>query len=64
MGLFRPSREQRGPDPYLLWKVALFTVGGAVALFGIFTGRDAAVLAAIVVLALGLVLRVVSSRRS
>ncbi len=57
MGLFRPSRTRRGPDPYYDWKVALFTAGAAVGLTGIFTNHDALVLLAMPILVLGVILR-------
>ncbi len=57
MGLFRPSRERRGPDPYYHWKVGLFSVGAAFGLGGIFTEHDWMILVAIPVLAVGVGLR-------
>ena len=57
MGLFRPSRERRGPDPYQHWKTLLFAIGAALGLAGIFTERDWLILVAIAVLAVGVALR-------
>ncbi len=57
MGLFRPSRTRRGPDPYYDWKVVLFTAGAAVGLTGIFTNHDNLVLLAMPILAAGVILR-------
>ncbi len=57
MGLFRPSREHYGPDPYYHWKAILFAIGAALGLGGIFTDHDWLVLAAIPVLAVGVALR-------
>ena len=57
MGLFRPTRARRGPDPYYDWKVGAFTLGAALGLAGIFTNRDSLVLVAVPILALGIALR-------
>ena len=34
MGILGPSRERRGPDPYLDLKILLFLVGAALAVGG------------------------------
>ncbi|MGH7476620.1 MAG: hypothetical protein ACRELD_10050 [Longimicrobiales bacterium] len=57
MGLFRPSRETRGPDPYLDWKIGAFMLGAALGVAGMITNRRALIVAAIVVLFLGFLLR-------
>ncbi len=57
MGLFRPSRARRGPDPYYHWKVIVFSIGAAFGLGGIFTEHDWMILVAIPVLAVGVALR-------
>ncbi len=57
MGLFRPSRERRGPDPYYHWKVALFTLGAAFGLAAIVTEHDWLILVAVPILAVGVGLR-------
>ncbi len=57
MGLFRPARTRRGPDPYYDWKVGAFAVGAAFGLAGIFTNRDVLVLVAVPILAVGVALR-------
>lgn len=62
MGLFRPSRERRGPDRFVWWKVASFAVGAALGLAGIFMHVDGLVLAAVVVLAVGVGLRLLAGR--
>ncbi|HEY8483915.1 MAG TPA: hypothetical protein VIL13_04830 [Longimicrobiales bacterium] len=62
MSPFRPSRARRGPDPYLRWKIALFSAGAALALAGIATENDRLILAAIGVLAVGILLRVLPRR--
>ena len=40
MGFLGPSREQRGPDPFLDLKIGLFGLGALLALAGIGTGRS------------------------
>ena len=57
MGLFRPSRARRGPDPFYRWKVAIFTVGAAVAFVGMFGHHDQLVLVAVPILAVGVAVR-------
>lgn len=57
MGLFRPSREKRGPDPYLDWKIGLFMVGGAAGVTGMALEKSWLVGVAIGLLAIGFVLR-------
>ncbi len=63
MGLFRPSRERYGPEPYYHWKVIVFTIGAGMGLFGMISNRDWLVLAAIPVLAVGVALRWFGRRR-
>ena len=57
MGLFRPSRAQRGPDPYYHWKAILFSVGAALGLGAMVTGRDWLILVAVPILVAGMGLR-------
>ncbi len=57
MGLFRPSRARRGPDPYYHWKVIVFSIGAAFGLGGIFTEHDWMILVAVPILAVGVALR-------
>ncbi len=57
MGLFRPSRESYGPDPYYQWKTILFAIGAALGLGAIFTEHDWLILVAVPVLAVGVALR-------
>jgi hypothetical protein len=57
MGWFRPSRERRGPDPYLHWKMLCFALGAAVALAGMITGIDWLILVAVAILVVGIGLR-------
>lgn len=64
VGLFRPSRERYGPDPYYHWKVILFSIGAGMGLFGMISNRDWLVLAAIPVLVVGVVLRWLGRKRS
>jgi uncharacterized membrane protein YjjP (DUF1212 family) len=62
MGLFRTSREHRGPDPYQRWKLVIFALGAAFGLAGIGTGRDWMILSAIGILAVGVLLRFLRKR--
>jgi uncharacterized membrane protein YedE/YeeE len=57
MKIFRPSRESRGPDPYLELKIVLFTLGAALGIVGIISGRELLVGIGILVLAIGVLLR-------
>jgi len=57
VGLFRPSRERRGPDPYYHWKAILFSIGAAFGLGAMITGRDWLILIAVPVLTVGVALR-------
>lgn len=57
MGLFRPSRERRGPDRWLDLKLLLFSLGAAVGLTGMLLGRDWVIFTAIGILALGVLVR-------
>jgi len=63
MGLFRPSREARGPDPYLHLKMALLVAGAAVGLFGMAREDTTIVYIGIAVLAAGVLLRFLPGRR-
>jgi hypothetical protein len=63
MGLFRPDRTRREqPDRLLELKMLIFAVGAAVALAGIAYERRELILAAIIILAVGVLLRFVPSR--
>jgi hypothetical protein len=57
MGLFRPSREHRGPDPYLDWKIGLFLAGAAMGIAGMALDRAWIIACAIALLAIGALLR-------
>ncbi len=57
----RRRREQ--PDPFLDWKVRIFFAGAAVLMAGIFLQLDVLALVAIIVLAAGLLLALVSAIR-
>ncbi len=57
MGLFRPSREHRGPDPYYHWKAIFFSVGAAFGLGAMVTGRDWLIWLAVPILTVGVALR-------
>jgi hypothetical protein len=39
MGLLGPSRQKRGPDPYIEAKIFLFLAGAVLAAAGMITGR-------------------------
>jgi hypothetical protein len=56
-------RRREGPDPYVDWKMRLFVVGAVLLLAGIFLEQRPLVGAAVVVLAAGLVLRLLEARR-
>jgi hypothetical protein len=57
MSWFRPSREKRGPDPYLAAKVAIFCVGVAVAFLGMRLNKSWVISVAIGILLVGVILR-------
>lgn len=57
MKIFRPSRETRGPDPFLNLKVVLFALGAAIGIAGIISGRELLVGIGVLVLAVGVLLR-------
>ena len=57
------SNEPRGPDPYLGWKTLLFGIGAIIGLGGIFSGRDWLIPVAIIILAVGVVLRIIGRRK-
>ncbi len=63
MALFRPSRETRGPDPYLRLKSIAFVIGAAAGLAGILTDNGWLVAIGIGALAAGMLLRILSQRR-
>ncbi|HEX7091489.1 MAG TPA: hypothetical protein VF192_15220 [Longimicrobiales bacterium] len=63
MRLFRPDRTRREqPDRLLKLKMMIFALGAAVALAGIASERRELLLAAIIILAVGVLLRFIPSR--
>ena len=58
--MFRSSRDRKGEDRFLVWKVRFFVVGAAVALVGMGISLSWLVWAGIGVLLVGLVLRFLS----
>lgn len=63
MSFLRPSRERRGPDPYLAHKMLLFAAGAACAFAGIATEREWLVYVGIAVLLVGVLFRLAAQRR-
>ena len=61
--MFFSSRQARGPDHFLQWKVRLFLAGAALALIGIGLDSSALVGLAILVLVAGIVLRFLPTDR-
>jgi hypothetical protein len=58
------SRGRRqGPDAYIDWKMRIFAVGAVLLVAGIFLNQRPLVGAAVLVLAAGLVLRLIEARR-
>jgi hypothetical protein len=57
MSWFRPSRERRGPDPYLTAKIAIFCIGVVVALLGIKLNKNWVISVSIGILLVGFILR-------
>lgn len=55
--VFRPDRTRARHDPYLDWKVGIFSAGAVLAMAGIYLGERWMTGAAIVVLLAGLLLR-------
>ncbi|TVP42107.1 MAG: hypothetical protein EA350_17420 [Gemmatimonadales bacterium] len=64
MAFFLDRNRDAGDDRWLLAKVRIFAIGAALALGGMFLGHDLLIWAALGVLGLGMVLRVVESRRT
>lgn len=62
MGLLRPSRAARGPDPYLRWKVALFLGGAALGLAGMALNTAWLLGPALALIMAGIVLRFLPRR--
>lgn len=63
MSAFRPSRETRGPDPYLQWKTVIFIIGAIAGLVGIATENSWLVAIGVAVLASGVLLRAIGRRK-
>ena len=55
--LFRISRKQRGPDPFLAAKVAIFCIGVVVAFLGMKLNKSWIISIAIGILLVGFILR-------
>ncbi|MEX1184428.1 MAG: hypothetical protein WEF86_14545 [Gemmatimonadota bacterium] len=64
MGVFRPPREGRGEDPFLLPKMMLFIAGAIFGMIAMATGRFWILWLAFMALGFGLVLRIVARRRA
>ncbi|MGH7462178.1 MAG: hypothetical protein ACREMA_14300 [Longimicrobiales bacterium] len=64
MMVFRASREKRGPDRFLNLKIAIFTMGAALACAGIIAQRNWLIYVAIGVLAAGVALRFFDRKES
>jgi len=62
IAVFRPSRESRGPDPFLQWKIVIFIVAAIVGLAGVATENRWLVGIGIVVLISGVLLRALGRR--
>jgi general stress protein CsbA len=60
--MFRPDREPRGEDPFLLVKLAIFVVAAIIAVIGIGAENEWVVFVAIVILAVGFVLGLIGKR--
>ena len=63
MGILGPSREVRGPDPYLDLKVFLILAGAALAVAGMALRLSSLVWLAFVPLVAAAVVRIVGNRR-
>ncbi|HSJ07705.1 MAG TPA: hypothetical protein VK936_13460 [Longimicrobiales bacterium] len=61
---FRPDRTRRGDDHYLGHKMLLFVAGAVLAMVGMAAGQDLLVYLAMAVLAVGIILRLASHRRT
>lgn len=62
MGLFRPSRDERGPDPYLDLKIILFLAGAGFGLAGALTNFPPLFLIGIAALVAGVAVRFLPRR--
>ena len=63
MGLFRPDRTRREqPDRLLKLKMMIFALGAAVALAGMAIERRGLLLAAVIILGVGVLLRFIPAR--
>ena len=61
--MFRPSRDRRGPDPQLNWKMALFVVGAAAGAVGMALDNTIIVGGAVAILGIAIVLRFLGRRQ-
>lgn len=61
--MFRPSRETRGPDPFLQWKIVIFVIGALAGLVGVATENPWLVWIGVAVLVSGVLLRAFGRRR-
>ncbi|MFS8636881.1 MAG: hypothetical protein FWJ74_02275 [Gemmatimonadota bacterium] len=62
--MFRPSRETRGPDPFLQWKIVIFIIGALVGLVGVATENRWLIWIGVAVLLSGVLLRTFGRRAS
>ncbi|MGQ0561074.1 MAG: hypothetical protein ACT443_04275 [Gemmatimonadota bacterium] len=60
--IFRPSRERRGDDRFCEAKATLFVLGASAGIVGMVTERTWLVYVAIVLVAAGVLLRLVARR--
>jgi len=63
IAMFRPSRETRGPDPFLQWKIVIFVIGALAGLVGVATENPWLVWIGVAVLVSGVLLRAFGRRR-
>ena len=60
---FRPSRDDPGNDPFLLWKVRLFVLGAGLGIWGMAAEIPLLVWVGMGFLAIGVLLRAASARQ-
>ena len=63
MSPFRPSRARRGTDRFLPYKLLLFAAGAGFGMAGILSEREWLINVGIAVLLVGVLLRILASRR-